>query len=143
LKDLFYALSDKSLYQRFISARKDMPHARLQEFAVIDYTKQMSILAVIQQEEKEVAIGLGQYIIGDDIHSAEVAFVVRDDYQDQGVGTELLSYLTYLGKRSGLLGFTAEVLQENRKMLDLFDKAGFDMERRGAEGVYQLKMSFR
>ncbi len=143
LKDLFYALSDKSMYQRFISARKDMPHARLQEFVIIDYTKQMAILAVIQKEGKEVAIGLGQYIIGEDIHSAEVAFVVRDDYQDKGVGTELLSYLTYLGKRGGLLGFTAEVLQENRKMLDLFDKAGFDMERRGTEGVYQLKMSFR
>jgi acyl-CoA hydrolase/RimJ/RimL family protein N-acetyltransferase len=143
LKDLFYALSDKSLYQRFISARKDMPHARLQEFAVIDYTKQMSILAVIQQEERELAIGLGQYIIGADIHTAEVAFVVRDDYQDKGVGTELLSYLTYLGKRGGLLGFTAEVLQENQKMLHVFDKMGFDIERRGAEGVYQLKMSFR
>jgi acyl-CoA hydrolase/GNAT superfamily N-acetyltransferase len=143
LKDLFYALSDKSLYQRFISARKDVPHARLQEFVVIDYTKQMSILAVIQQEERELAVGLGQYIIGADIHTAEVAFVVRDDYQDKGVGTELLSYLTYLGKRGGLLGFTAEVLQENQKMLHLFDKMGFDIKRRGAEGVYQLKMSFR
>jgi acyl-CoA hydrolase/RimJ/RimL family protein N-acetyltransferase len=142
LKDLFYSLSDQSLYQRFISVRKDMPHARLQEFVIIDYTKQMSILAVIQEEEKEVAIGLGQYLISNEGHTAEVAFAVRDDYQDKGVGTELLSYLTYLGKRSGLLGFTAEVLQENQKMLHLFEKMGFDIKRRGSEGTYQLKMGF-
>jgi acyl-CoA hydrolase/RimJ/RimL family protein N-acetyltransferase len=142
LKDLFYGLSDRSLYERFISARKDMPHARLQQFVIIDYTKQMSILAVIQEGEKEVAVGLGQYVINADIHTADVAFVVRDDYQDKGVGTELLSYLTYLGKRSGLLGFTADVLEENQRMLHVFEKMSFRMERTGAEGVYQLKMGF-
>jgi acyl-CoA hydrolase/RimJ/RimL family protein N-acetyltransferase len=142
LKDFFYSLSDKSLYQRFISARKDMPHARLQEFVIIDYMKQMSMLAVIRDEEKEVAIGLGQYIIDADSHTAEVAFAVRDDYQGKGVGTELLSYITYLGKRSGLLGFSAEVLQDNQDMLHLFEKMGFEIERRGFEGVYQLKMDF-
>jgi len=143
LKDLFYSLSDRSLYQRFISARKDMPHERLQEFVVIDYTKQMSILAVMQEGEKEIAIGLGQYIIDEESHTAEVAFAVRDGYQNKGMGTELLSYLSYLAKRSGLLGFTAAVLEENRPMLHLFEKMGFDIERRSAEGVYELKMRFR
>ena len=143
LKDLFYSLSDRSLYQRFISARKDMPHERLQEFVVIDYTKQMSILAVMQEGEKEIAIGLGQYIIDEETHTAEVAFAVRDGYQNKGIGAELLSYLSYLAKRSGLLGFTAEVLEENRPMLHLFEKMGFDIERRSAEGVYELKMRFR
>jgi acyl-CoA hydrolase/RimJ/RimL family protein N-acetyltransferase len=142
IKDLFYSLSDQSLYERFISARKDMPHARLQEFVIIDYTKQMSILAIIRDGEKEVAIGLGQYVINTDSHTAEVAFVVRDDYQGKGVGTELLTYITYLGKRNGLLGFTAEVLQENQKMLHLFEKMGFEIESRGTEGTYELKMSF-
>ena len=142
LKDLFYGLSDQSMYERFISARKDMPHARLQQFVIVDYTKQMSILAVIQEGEKEVAVGLGQYVINADSHTADIAFVVRDDYQEKGIGTELLSYLTYLGKRSGLLGFTADVLEENQRMLNLFNKMGFRMERTRAEGVYELKMGF-
>ncbi len=143
LKDFFYALSDRSLYQRFASTRKDMPHERLQEFVVIDYTKQMAILATIRKEEKEVAVGLGQYLINADAHTAEVALAVRDDYQNMGVGTELLSYLTYLAKRSGLLAFAAEVLEENRAMLHLFEKMGFNIERRRAEGVYELKLGFR
>ncbi|MCX8103939.1 MAG: GNAT family N-acetyltransferase [Candidatus Bipolaricaulota bacterium] len=144
LKDFFYSLSDTSLYRRFISMRKDMPHERLQEFVVIDYTKEMVILATIKREEGvEEVVGIGQYGIDERTNTAEVAFVVRDDYQGKGIGTELLSYLTYLAKRHGLHGFTAEVLEENRPMLHLFEKMGFDIEKRRAEGVYELKMTFR
>lgn len=144
LKDFFYALSDTSLYRRFISMRKDMPHERLQEFVVIDYTHEMVILATISREEQiEEVVGVGQYSMDERTHTAEVALVVRDDYQGKGIGTELLSYLTYLAKRQGLHGFTAEVLQENMPMLHLFEKLGFDITKRYAEGVYELKMTFR
>jgi acyl-CoA hydrolase/RimJ/RimL family protein N-acetyltransferase len=143
LKDFFYSLSDNSLYRRFISVRKDIPHERLQEFVVIDYTKQMVILAVISEAGKEKIVGVGQYGIDEATHTAEVGFAVRDDYQDRGIGSELLSYLTYLAKRQGLLGFFAEVLLENRPMLHLFHKMGFDIQQRLEEGVYELKMMFR
>lgn len=142
LKDLFYSLSDNSLYRRFISRRKDMPHERLQEFVVIDYSKEVAIVATIKQDEKEIIVGLGQYAIDPNTHTAEVAFVVRDDYQNRGIGTELLSYLTLLARRQGLLGFTAEVLVENQPMLHLFEKMGFIMDKRTEDQVYVLKMAF-
>jgi len=143
LKDFFYSLSDKSMYRRFMSPRKDMPHKQLQEFVVIDYTTEMMILASVKQGEKEIAVGLGQYAIAGETHMAEVAFTVRDDYQNKGIGTELLSYLTYLAKKQGLLGFIAETLMENQPMLRVFDKIGFDMKKSNAGGVYELKMLFQ
>lgn len=143
LKDFFYALSNDSLYRRFISQRTDMHHDRLQPFVVIDYTKEMVILAVVQQEEKELIVGMAQYIIDESTHAAEVAFVVRDDHQSKGIGAALLSYVTFLARKSGLHGFTAAVLMENRQMLQLFEKMGFIIERRSEAGVYELKMSFR
>jgi RimJ/RimL family protein N-acetyltransferase len=143
LKDFFYSLSDNSLYRRFISVRKDMPHERLQEFVIIDYTKQMVILAVIAEVGKEKIVGVGQYGIDEKTHTAEVGFAVRDDYQGRGIGSELLSYLTYLAKRQGLLGFFAEVLLENRAMLHLFHQMGFDIQQRREEGVYELQMMFK
>lgn len=143
LKDFFYYLSDNSLYRRFISYRKDMPHERLQEFVVIDYTKEMVILAILGDEENEKVVGMGQYGINPGTHTAEIAFSVLDRYQNQGIGSELLSYLTYLAKRQGLLGFTAEVLVENKPMLRVFEQGGFDMQRSKSEGVYELKMAFR
>jgi RimJ/RimL family protein N-acetyltransferase len=143
LKDFFYSLSDNSLYRRFISVRKDMPHERLQEFVIIDYTNQMVTLATIHRGEKEEIVGIGQYGINEATHTAEVGFAVRDDCQNKGIGTELITYLTYLAKKQGLLGFFAEVLVENRPMLHLFDKMGFDIKKRREEGVYELEMMFR
>jgi acyl-CoA hydrolase/RimJ/RimL family protein N-acetyltransferase len=143
LKDFFYSLSDKSIYKRFISSRKDMPHERLQDFTAVDYTKDMIILAILKEEEKETVLGLGQYGIDEPSHTAEVAFVTRDDYQNRGIGTELLSYLTYLARRQGLLGFTAEVLVGNTAMMHVFEKMGFSIKRMLEEGTYELKMSFR
>ncbi len=143
LKEFFYSLSDQSMYRRFISLRKDMPHERLQDFVIIDYTKEVVILAVLTEDELEKVVGMGQYGIDEMMHSAEVAFVVRDDYQNRGIGTELLAYLTYLAKRQGLLGFTAEVLVENKPMMNLFEKMGFDIKKQSEGGVYELKMAFR
>jgi acyl-CoA hydrolase/GNAT superfamily N-acetyltransferase len=142
LKDFFYALSDQSLYRRFISMRRDMPHERLQEFVVIDYTQETVILAIRQHEEHEEVVGIGQYTIDPTTHTADVAFVVRDDYQGRGIGTTLLTYLTYLAKKQGLLGFTADVLMENAPMLRVFEKMGFATQRRSAEGMYELRMMF-
>jgi len=142
LKDFFYSLSDGSIYRRFISVRADMPHERLQEFVVIDYTREMVILVVIEVDERQIVIGVGQYGIDEQSHTAEVALVVRDDYQNQGVGTTLLSYLTYLAKREGLLGFSAEVLVNNQPMLHLFENSGFGSEKRRETGVYELRMLF-
>ena len=143
IKDFFYSLSDQSMHRRFISFRQDMPHERLQGFVVIDYTKEMVILACLKEEEREKVVGIGQYFINPNAHNAEVAFATRDDYQGQGIGGVLLAYLTYLAKREGLLGFTAEVLMENRPMLHLFDKMGFDTKRKNEQGVYEMEMAFR
>jgi acyl-CoA hydrolase/GNAT superfamily N-acetyltransferase len=143
LKDFFYSLSDNSLYRRFISVRKDMPHEHLQEFVIIDYTRETVILAVTREAEAEKVVAVGQYGINENTHSAEVSLVVRDDHQNKGIGTEILAYLTYLAKREGLLGFTAEVLVENKPMLHLFNKMGFDIQKTTAAGVYELRMAFR
>ncbi|HRW82731.1 MAG TPA: GNAT family N-acetyltransferase, partial [Methanothrix sp.] len=146
IKDFFYSLSDESLYTRFISARKNVPHEMRQDLVAVDYSRDMVILAVVEgkdEPEQETVVGVGQYSLNRDMHTAEVALVVRDDYQGKGVGTELLHRLTYLAKRQGLLGFSAEVLSTNRPMRSLFEKMGFDIEKRREEGVYELKMRFR
>jgi acyl-CoA hydrolase/RimJ/RimL family protein N-acetyltransferase len=143
LKEFFYALSDNTLYRRFISRRTDMPHERLQEFVVIDYTREMIILVFSRASENEQVIAVGQYGIDENHHTAEVALVVRDEWHNHGIGSELLRYLTQLAQRQGLLGFTAEVLIENRPMLHLFEKMGFDIQRRTSEGVVELRMRFR
>ncbi len=142
IKDFFYDLSDQSLERRFMSRRRDVPHRMRQDFVVIDYTRELVILASIEEEGKETLVGIGQVIKDDRNFMGEVAFTVRDDYQNQGIGSELLDYLTLLSKREGLQGFTAEVLAENRPMLHVFEKAGFEMQKRVDQGVFELIMRF-
>ena len=143
LKDFIYSLSDNSMYRRFISVRKDMPHERLQEFVIIDYTKEMAIVAMVGDEENQEIVGVGRYFIDESKHSAEVAFAVRDEHHKKGIGTELLAYLTYLAKRQGLLGFTADVLAENSPMLHVFEMGGFDIGKRNIAGIYEMTMAFK
>jgi GNAT superfamily N-acetyltransferase len=67
--------------------------------------------------------------------------VVRDDYQGQGVGKVLHSYMSYLAKRSGLIGFTAEVLEDNLPALNLIKKMGFKMANVDG-GAPQMRLMF-
>jgi len=122
-----------------------MPHERLQDFVVIDYTNEIIMLAIREDADASVQeiVGVGQYGIDEKSHTAEVALVVRDDCQNKGIGTTLLSYLTELAQKEGLLGFTAEVLIENVSMLHLFENMGFDIQRHTAEGVIELRIAFR
>jgi len=142
LKDFFYSLSDDSLQRRFISERKDMPHERLQDFVVIDYTNEIILLAFAEKDGVEELIGLGQYAIIGSTHTADVAFVIRDDHQEMGIGRELLKYLTLLAKKQGLLGFTADVLMSNARMMRLFESMGFDVQKHISDGMYEMKMTF-
>jgi RimJ/RimL family protein N-acetyltransferase len=101
----------------------------------------MVILALIPHQEKEAVVGLGQYNLNEKTHFAELALVVRDDLQNQGIGAELQSYLTYLAKRSGVLGFEAEVLEENLPALRVVEKGGFKIVKREG-GAVELRLTF-
>jgi hypothetical protein len=57
--------------------------------------------------------------------SAEVAFLVRDDFQRRGISTQLLERLTGIAAASGFTGFEAEVFSDNRAMIDVFRESGF------------------
>jgi len=142
LKDFFYSLSDKSMERRFMSARKDMPHERLQEFIAIDYTKQMIILAEIREDGLDKIVGIGQYFICRNSHTGDVAFAVRDDWHNKGVGTELLNYLNLLAVRHGLLGLSGETLSENEPMLHVFEKNGFEIVESDIFGSVALEKIF-
>jgi acyl-CoA hydrolase/GNAT superfamily N-acetyltransferase len=142
LKDFFYSLSDESLYKRFLSTRKDIPHEMLQNLVVIDYTQGMVILAILGESEKETIAGIGQYSLNGGTHIADIALAVADQYQNQGLGIEQISYLTYLAKRKGLLGFSADVLAGNDPVFRLFDRMGFGIQKRNEFGIYEMMLLF-
>jgi len=141
LKEFFYSLSPQTMFRRFVSTRRDMPHERLQEFVIINNAEEVSIQAIIHDDPKEELVGIGRYYLDVNTHTAEVAFTVKDSFHNRGIGTELLDYLIYLAKKRGLIGFVAELLTENKPMLHVLSKAGFQIVKT-ENNMHFMKMKF-
>jgi acyl-CoA hydrolase/GNAT superfamily N-acetyltransferase len=124
LHDLYYAMSDETLYRRFFQVRKIMPHATLQKLCSLDYEKEMSIVATVGEPDAETIIGAASYTLDPTGRLADAAFVVDDRWQGCGIGRQLLAQLVDIGRRKGIEGFTANVLITNAAMLHLFDALG-------------------
>lgn len=145
LRDLLDGLSDESLYTRFFTRQREVPYGQIPELVAVDYRRAMAIAAVIIKGEtpQEEFIGVGRYYINPRKNTAWISIAVRDDFHNQGVGQVLLSYLTGIARRQGLLGFTAAVLSGNKPIIRVFEQGGFIMRRQTLEGTIMLNMMFR
>jgi RimJ/RimL family protein N-acetyltransferase len=90
--------------------RRETHYKDLHKYCVVDYDKELVILSTNGEQGNEKVLGIAQYFINENNHTAEIAFLVRDDYKNKGIVWELLSYITYLAKKKGLLDFSAQVL---------------------------------
>ncbi len=67
--------------------------------------------------------------------TAEVAFVVADQFQGRGIATLLLDELASRARDAGIPTFFAEVLPENARMLEVFRESGFPTRVRVEPGA--------
>jgi acyl-CoA hydrolase/GNAT superfamily N-acetyltransferase len=140
LQDLFYRLSDDSIYQRFLNYKKCHPRREMMALADVDYDQSMALVAEAERGEASEIIGMGRYDVDPATQLADVAFVVLDAYQGKGVGTALFSRLIELARTRRVAGFTADVLTANGHMLGIFNKSGLRVESKLDAGVYHVRM---
>jgi len=141
-RDLFYALSQETVYYRYMSHMKRIPRKQIQNFVYIDHRNEVAIVATLPEAYGEDIIAVGRYYLDPKTNRAEVAFVVRDDWQNRGIGTFMLKHLTNIAKRNAIAGFTAEVLRENRRMQAVFHHSGLKVRSQLVEGVYHFELDF-
>ena len=142
MRDLFYALSQETVYYRFMKQMKSLPQKQVQDFIYVDHRNDVAIVATLPEAYGEDIIAIGRYYLDSKTNRAEVAFVVRDSWQDHGIGTFLLKYLIQIARRNGIAGFTAEVLKENKAMQAVFHKSSVNVKSQLNEGVYSFELSF-
>ncbi|HEY3357270.1 MAG TPA: GNAT family N-acetyltransferase [Polyangia bacterium] len=138
MKDLFYRLSDDTVYRRYFSQIRVMPHERLQEEANVDYEARMTIAGLVTHEGVDEMIALAQWVRDESTDFAECSLVVRDDWQGRGVGSSLLGRLVQIAQEKGIKGITAVVWPQNRTMMSLFFKLGYVVNSRLEDGAYHL-----
>ena len=142
LSDMFYDLSDQTIINRFFSMLKSMPHRKLQQFCCIDYTNEMSLVAIAGSGPKQKIVGLGSYYLNPATQRAEIAFLVADAWQGKGIGTYMMRSLVKTSKSKNIKGLTAEVLRDNVAMIALMHKSGVPAKSTPAGGSYIFTMDF-
>jgi len=119
-RNFFYSLQEKTIYYRFFYKMKLFSHEVVQkQWASVDYRKNMSIIGLVQKGGHQEIMAIGSYAMADE-GLAEVAFVVREDFQGKGVASYLLGELERIAILNDYKKFTATVLRENQGMLHVF-----------------------
>ena len=119
------SLSVESRWLRFFSAGADL-HRAASYMAALEPERGRGLVAVAGEPERIVAHAA--YIREQDPQRAEVAFEVADDWQGRGIATVLLAHLSELATAEGIETFTATVLPENHRMIQVFRDSGFAVE---------------
>ncbi len=143
MRRLFYRFSDQAVYYRYFSPIKTMPHKKMQEYVNVDYRHAMSIVAIIDDSGVEKIIGEGRYVRSQTEAFADTAFIVDENYQGRGISTYLFNLLIKAAREDGVPGFKADVLENNRAMLKVYEKAPFPVKTVLSEGVYKISIPFQ
>jgi acyl-CoA hydrolase/GNAT superfamily N-acetyltransferase len=142
MRNLFYELSQQTIYYRFMSDLKRLPRKQIQDFVYIDHRNDIAVVGTVPEADGERIVAIGRYFLDPTTNLAEVAFVVLDGWQGKGIGTFLFNHLMKIARRNGIRGFTAEVLSQNRAMQAVFDRSNCKTRSKLAEGVYSYEMIF-
>jgi acetyltransferase len=141
LVGLFESLSPRSVYLRFFSPMKRLPHSMLALFTQIDYDRHIALVAM--SESKEEMLGVARIIYANDLKEAEFSVVVADQWQGKGIGAALLQRCLSIARDQGLENVTGFVLAENTQMLALGKKMGFKSKKVMGTNEYELSLDFR
>jgi GNAT superfamily N-acetyltransferase len=130
-------LSFDSIYRRYFSLHPTLTDEEVRHFTQVDYVNRLAL--VIEDGEELVAVG--RYDRYPQIPTAEVAFVVRDDYQHLGLGHRLLDALAKAARERGITTLCAETLFSNHDMMSVFRHSGFPMTTSSEFGEISVRLA--
>jgi RimJ/RimL family protein N-acetyltransferase len=136
----YQQLSARSAYSRFHTLYSELSRSQLEYFTQLDHHDHEALGAVLPDTGE--GLGIARYVRdNDDPTHAEVALTVLDAWQGQGLGSGLLDALAGRAREEGITCFTADVLSENRSMLDLMRHAGpVEMVHDGGTTIAHLEL---
>ncbi|MCK4293022.1 MAG: GNAT family N-acetyltransferase [Planctomycetes bacterium] len=138
LAEMLYSLSDQSVTTRYLARTVAFPHRQIQHLTNIDYKKNFAIVGVVPSASGEEIVAIAQYFLDPQTQAAEVAFLVQDEWQQKGMGTFLLDYITQIAKQRGVKRFYAKVLPKNKPMLAIFHNSGYKVNTEFDGDLYSI-----
>jgi GNAT superfamily N-acetyltransferase len=140
----FANLERDSIYRRFLGHKKELTSADLEHATEVDFDRVVALVATVGSGDAEAIIAGARYVSdpGPAPHcNAEIAFLVEEDYQGQGIAGCLLNHLVRIACAKGLSQLYADVLANNRLMLTVFEHSGLPMRRTQVQDVIHVTLS--
>jgi len=138
LSEMLYSLSKKSVKTRYMTHTMAFPHKDVQQLTNVDYRRDLSIIGTVPRISGDQIVAIAQYFLDPMTQAAEVAFIVQDKWQQKGMGTLLLDYITKIAEKRGVRRFYAEVLPINKPMLAVFRNCGYAVNTEFDGDVYSI-----
>ncbi|HEX3354228.1 MAG TPA: bifunctional acetate--CoA ligase family protein/GNAT family N-acetyltransferase [Terriglobales bacterium] len=125
-------LSDRSVYLRYfysLSLSSRVAHDRLVRICFVDYDREIAIVADCRDPKtgQHRILGVGRLVKSHGRNEGEIAVLVSDEYQNQGLGTELFQRAIQIARDEKLARVDAEILPDNLPMKKIAKKLGFRM----------------
>ncbi|MHC4644868.1 MAG: GNAT family N-acetyltransferase [Planctomycetota bacterium] len=139
LAEMLYSLSEKSVRTRYMAHTVTFPHKDVQQLVNIDYRQDVAIVGTVPGVSGDQIVAIAQYFLEPKTQTAEVAFLVQDEWQQKGMGTFLLDYITRIAKQRGIRRLCAKVLPGNKPMLNIFYNSGYAVNTEFDGEVYDIK----
>ncbi len=141
-RNFFYSLNEETVYLRFFHSVKIFSRKMAQDhWANMDYRKNISLIGLVQTKGNKEIVAIGTYAKMDDTW-AEVAFVVREDFQNQGIAGYIFKELERVASANGFEGFLATTLPENKSMINLCKKCFSDITITSTPDAIEIWMKF-
>lgn len=137
LQQFVRGLSAASRYARFMVAMRELPDYMLDRFVHPQPGREAVLVAT---SSVSGIVGLVQYVADETGDGCEVALVVTDAWQRQGLGTELLNAVANVASENSIAYFHADVLADNYPMRALARKVGCEV-RINPEAHYLVQIS--
>lgn len=131
--------SGQSRYSRFFSPKLGFTEKEIAYFVDVDFVNHVALVAELEEGDQSMIIGGARYVVVQP-GKAEVAFIVVDQYQGQGVGASLMHHLSTIARGGGLKVLVAAVLADNISMLKVFQKSGLRLSTLPGDGVIHVTL---
>ena len=118
-------LSEETIRKRFLAAKPRFTRAELRYLTEVDGINHIALVAVLEDDPEQL-VGVARCVrLPDRPGTAEMAIVVGDPFQRQGIGTALADALADAALADGIRRFAATMLGDNeaaRRLMRTFSR---------------------
>lgn len=142
--EFFRSLKPEDVRFRFFGQVRQFPHSQLARYTQIDYDREMSFVAVAEDEQgNKDTLGEVRAVADPDNIRAEFAIVVRSDIKGHGLGSVLLEKMIRYCRERDTTELHGETVPQNERMLNLAKDLGFELKRSTDGQTVQLNLKLQ